>query len=231
MNKYTANILTVIFITTLLFSGCSKDIDTNDFTHTSETSLSTDTETAADLNSGFTERTVIFPSGNDEKTDYNKAVLDIDKFTVSFLLPDRWHTEEKSNDDISKSYASVFSPYYILDENENCVGLVGYNIIPQELSGEELVPNAIYNQIALGNDYCFDIREKYDVVSSSETGETALTEVYYSDVITEGNGEKYNKGILAYDSLLGAYIAFDIDSTAVTYGEFTNIAESIKLYR
>lgn len=231
MNKYTANILTVIFITMLLFSGCSKDIDTNDFTHTSETSLSTDTETAADLNSGFTEGTVIFPSGNDEKTDYNKAVLDIDKFTVSFLLPDRWHTEEKSNDDISKAYASVFSPYYIFDENENCVGLVGYNIIPQELSGEELVPNAIYNQIALGNDYCFDIREKYDVVSSSETGETALTEVYYSDVITEGNSEKYNKGILAYDSLLGAYIAFDIDSTAVTNGECTNIAESIKLYR
>lgn len=231
MNKYTANILTVIFITTLLFSGCSKDIDTNDFTHTSETSLSTDTETADDLNSGFTERTVIFPSGNDEVTDYNKAVLDIEKFTVSFRLPDGWHIEEKGSDDNSKVYASVFSPHYIFDGSDNCVGLVGYNIIPQELSGEELIPNAIYNQIALGNDYCFDIREKYDVVSSSETGETALTEVYYSDVITEGNGEKYNKGILAYDSLLGAYIAFDIDSTAVTNGECTDIAESIKLYR
>lgn len=185
-------------------------------------------ETADAPNS--TENTLVFPSGNDELTDYNKAVLDIEKFTASFRLPDGWHIEEKGSDDNSKAYTSVFSPHYIFDGSDNCIGLVGYNIIPQELSGEELIPNAIYNQIALGNDYRFDIREKYDVVSSSETGETALTEVYYSDVITEG-GEKYNRGILAYDSLIGAYIAFDIDSTAVTNGECTDIAESIKLYR
>ncbi len=227
MNKWIS-ILPAISIAVLLFTGCSKGNDTSGAPDVSE---EISAEITAVQKSGFIENTLVFPSENDEITEYNKAVLDIEKFTVSFLLPDGWHTEEKSSDDISKAYASVFSPHYIFDENDNCVGLVGYNIIPQELSGEELIPNAIYNQIALGNDYCFDIREKYDVVSSSETCEKALTEVYYSDVITEGNGEKYNKGILAYDSLLGVYIAFDIDSTALTDGQCADIAESIKLYR
>ena len=57
-----------------------------------------------------------------------------------------------------------------------------------------------------------------------------MTEVYYSDVITEGNGEKYNKGILTYDKMLGVYVAFDIDSNALTDIQYTEIAESIKIY-
>lgn len=226
MNKQT--IFAAISIASLLFSGCSQVSDTSGASDVSE---EISVETTGGQKSGFTENTVVFPSGNDEITEYNKEVLNIEKFKVSFILPDGWHIEEKNSDDISKAYISVFSPNYIFDGNDNCIGLVGYNIIPQGLSGEEFIPNAIYNQIALGNDYCFDIREKYDVIGSSETGETALTNVYYSDVVTEGNGEKYNKGILAYDSLLGVYAAFDIDSTALTDEQCTDIADSIKLYR
>lgn len=198
-----------------------------------QTSLLSDTEISEkkdDPNSGFTEHNVIFPSGNDEITEYNKEILDIEKFTVSFLLPDGWYIQEKSSEDISEAYISVFSSQYIFDENDKYVGLVGYNIIPQGLSGEDFVPNAIYNQIALGNDYCFDIRGKYDVVSSSDTCETALTDVYYSNVITEDNGEKYNTGILTYDSLHGVYAAFDLDSSALTDSQCKEIAKSIKIY-
>lgn len=179
--------------------------------------------------STYVEYTLVFPSGNDKITEYNTDILGIENFSVSFLLPDGWTIQAKSENNVSDIYRSIFSAYYIFNENNSCVGTVGYNVIPTDLSGDELTPNAIYNQIALGNDYCFDIREKYDVINTSDTGETAITDVYYSEVITEGNGEKFNTGILMYDSSCGVYVAFDLDSKALTYAQCTNIAKSIMI--
>ena len=67
------------------------------------------------------------------------------------------------------------------------------------------------------------------MINTSDTGETAITDVYYSDVINEGNGEKYNTGILMYDSSCGVYVAFDLDSKALTYAQCTDIAKSIMI--
>lgn len=234
MNKYIIGSWTLICIVPLLFSSCSKNTDENILPSTAETSWTVGAEISetseADLkNKGFTENTIVFPSGNDEVTEYNKDILNIEKFSVNVLLPDGWGIKAKNENDKSNVYSSVFSIYYIFDENNNIVGTVGYNIIPTELSENDLIANVIYNQIALGNDYCFDIREKYDVVSSSDTCEIAITDVYYSEVITEGNGVKYNTGILMYDSLCGVYVAFDLDSKALTYAQCIDIAKSIKI--
>lgn len=134
----------------------------------------------------YAENILVFPLANDKMTEYNTDILGIENFSVSFLLPDGWTIQDKSDNDASDIYRSVFSAYYIYNENNSCVGTVGYNIIPTELSGDDLIPNAIYNQIALGNEYFFDIREKYNIVNTFDTGETAITDVYFSDVITEG---------------------------------------------
>ena len=92
-----------------------------------------------------------------------------------------------------------------------------------------MIPAAIYSQIGLGNDYRFDIREKYEIVKNSDTFETALTDVYYSDSFNDTNGEMINKGIVAYDTSKGIYIAFELNKDVLTEKQYTEIAESIDI--
>ena len=120
---------------------------------------------------------------------------------------------------------------YIYDKNGECVGAVGYNVVPSDLDEDSLIPIAIYNQIALGNDYCFDVKENYDVVSSSDKVETALTDVYYSSVITDGSEEKKNKGIVSYDLTHGVYVAIEFEDDALSDEQYFYIANSLSLDR
>ncbi|MDE7289495.1 MAG: hypothetical protein K2N71_08365 [Oscillospiraceae bacterium] len=123
---------------------------------------------------------------------------------------------------------STWSVRYFYSGDGNCVGAIGYNIIP-ELSEEEMkIPAAIYNQIALGNGYQFAVRTRYDIVKSDDNSETALTDVYYSEVVT-GDGEKVNKGILLLDRAMGVYIAAEFESSLLTDEQHKQIAESMEL--
>lgn len=78
---------------------------------------------------------------------------------------------------------------------------------------------AVYNQIALGNDYQFDVRDSYTVVKKSDVGETAIVDVYYSPVLfTSSDSEsapKINYGILSYNSDKSVYVAFEFDSSVI----------------
>lgn len=179
---------------------------------------------AVDLD-GYSEHKIEFPSGNDEETEYNQEVLSVDAFTLNIALPDGWSVSEQADKDYG--LMSCFSKNYIYDKNGECVGAVGYNVVPSDLAEDSLIPIAIYNQIALGNDYCFDVKEKYDVVSSSEKVETALTDVYYSPAITGGSQERKNKGIVSYDLTQGVYVAVEFEGDALSDQQYSHIANSL----
>lgn len=198
----------------MFFSCCTKNADENQ----------DNADNAAESSS--VSVSVAFPSGTDEVTEYNKHIFDIEKFAASFSLPAGWSVTDEASSEYS--LLTAWSVRYFYSGDGKCVGAIGYNIIP-ELSEEEMkIPAAIYNQIALGNDYQFAVRARYDIVKSDDNSETALTDVYYSNSIT-GDGEKVNKGILMLDREKGVYVAAEFDSTAITDEQHRQIAESMEL--
>lgn len=213
--KKCLKILSAAVSAVMIFSCCAKNADGNQ----------DNADNAAESSSAAVSAE--FPSGTDEITEYNKHIFDIDKFTASFSLPSGWSV----TDEASPEYPLIgaWSVRYFYSGDDKCVGAIGYNIVP-ELSEEEMkIPAAVYNQIALGNGYQFAVRERYDIVKSDDNSETALTDVYYSDAVNGGDGEKVNKGILTLDRAMGVYVAAEFESTALTDEQHRQIAESMKL--
>ncbi|MDE6596821.1 MAG: IseA DL-endopeptidase inhibitor family protein [Oscillospiraceae bacterium] len=198
----------------MIFSCCAKSVDESQ----------NNSGNAAESSSAAVS--VEFPSGTDEITEYNKHIFDINQFTTSFSLPAGWSVTDEASPEYS--LLGTWSKRYFYSGDGKCVGAIGYNIIPK-LSEEEMkIPAAVYNQIALGNDYQFAVRTRYDIVKSDNNSETALTDVYYSEVVT-GDGEKVNKGILMLDRAMGVYVAAEFESTALTDEQHRQIAESMEL--
>lgn len=170
-----------------------------------------------------------FPSGADEMTEYNKEILDINKFELTLSLSAGWTVGDKAPYDFpligAWSVRGIYDETYA--ETDNCIGAVGYNVIP-ELSDDEMeIPAAVYSQIALGNDYQFTVRERYDIVRSGDNWEIALTDVYRSKVL-DGEAERLNKGILMLDRSAGVYIAIELDAS-ITDEQHRQVAESMKI--
>ncbi len=175
---------------------------------------------------GGSVATIVFPASDYAKTEFNSSVYEIQPFSLSLALPDNWSVEERKSTG-EYDLLSVFSKYNILDGDKKCIGVVGYNTY-EPYDGAEDDPRAIYSQIGLGNDYQFDLRDSYRVVNETDYGTTALTDVYYSAAINNGN-EQRNKGIVSYHKNLLVYIAIEIDSNAITDEEITDIAKRIYL--
>ena len=117
----------------------------------------------------------------------------------------------------------------ILNEDKDLVGVAGYNKY-EVYEGAENEPAAIYNQIALGNDYHFDVRETYKVINETKTGATAVTDVYYSATVNDGK-EKRNKGIVSYNKDMLVYVAFEFDQERITDEQLESVAKSIEIKR
>ena len=118
------------------------------------------------------------------------------------------------------------------------MGAVGYNLY-EEIPGAENVPQAIYNQEALGNNYQFsaqpkaDGRGEYEPVQQWQQGETAVTKVYTAPQLAQelglGNNSMENLGILSYDRQLGVYIAMELDSGKISQQQLVEMASSVQL--
>lgn len=198
---YVVIVTILIFTTTLLiFNGCSKK-----------------------ENPSGEGVTVEFPLNDNGKTDYNAYIYDIEPFVLSFDLPDGWELRDSKPEDIF-NLATLYTPLYFYDENEECIGVLGYNVY-ELYEGVEDDPRAIYGQIALGNNYQFDVRESYNAIKETENGVTAVVDVYYSASINDGV-EKYNRGIVSYNKDLLVYIAIELVS-GITDEQILKIAESI----
>ena len=172
----------------------------------------------------ITVTTISFPASDYGKTEFNSSAYEIKPFSLSFNLPDKWSVEEcKSAGEFD--LLSVFSKYNIRNEDNVCVGVVGYNMYkPYENAKDD--PRAIYSQIALGNDYQFNVRDTYDVINETEKGTTAVVDVLYSASINGGK-EKKNKGILSNNKDSLVYVAFEFNSEKVTNEQIEGIAKNV----
>ena len=171
--------------------------------------------------------TIIFPFSDRGKTEYNARVYSVEPFCLYVQLPENWSYKERDPKFIYLVLdMNVFSILDIYDDNGELVGAFGY-ITYEEYEGAEDLPQAIYNQIALGNHYFFDVRESYTVIKETDTGVTAICDVVYSPSANSGRDETRNKGIVSYNRDLLVYVAMEFFSDWVTDEQVKAIAESI----
>lgn len=172
---------------------------------------------------------VTFPVSDRGQTAYNEVIYNVTPFHLRMELPAGWSMAERETESTLEDPAPLSGMWSILNitnENGQVVGAIGYNLY-EEYEGAEEDPRAIYSQIALGNDYRFDVREKYQVVSEREFGVTALTSVYYSPSIHDGT-EKQNPGIVSYDRSLLVYVALEFEAGQIEEAQLTRVAQSIQ---
>ena len=213
---FIKNLSVSLSIVLLMLSGCTQTPSTP--------------QTPSDLPDGYVLHQMEFPESDVEKTDANKEIFEVTPFNIQVALPDGWSVGEFDPQAETYLYSGVWSRVAIYDSDKNCVGAVGYNIYEsdEETEGELM---AIYNQIALGNDYQFDVKGSYTVVKKADAGETATVDVYYSPTLstpsdTESD-QKINHGVLSYNSDKSVYTAFEFDSS-VTDETIAYIANSVE---
>ena len=160
---------------------------------------------------------------------------------VSLTLPEGWSAQMRAPLEPSQrpKYLTL-GPVLaagIYNEEGAEVGTIGAETYT-ETEGAEDLPLAIYSNLTLANHYNFSARPpeqdgSYQPVKETETGETALTQVYCSPMMAQevgyGEAERYNKGILSYDRELLAYVAVDLDADLVSDEQAEQIAQSIVL--
>ena len=179
--------------------------------------------------SGGDVATLTFPVDDYANTEFNTRVYAEEPFSVSLTLPNGLSVKKQEMVEDKFKLLSTFSKYNILNEDKVLVGIAGYNKY-EVYEGAENEPAAIYNQIALGNDYHFDVRETYKVINETKTGATAVTEVYYSAAVNDGK-EKHNKGIVSYNKDMLVYVAFEFDQDRITDEQLESVAKSIEIKR
>ena len=170
-----------------------------------------------------------FPANDAEMTEYNKSIFEIEPFDIQFQLPEGWSLGDYDPQASNYLYSGVWSRVGIYDADGTCVGAVGYNIYDagEVVEGE---PMSIFHQVALGNDYQFNVRETYTVVKETEQYRTATTNVCYAPGFTENIGEDgvINYGILMHAIDRTIYVAFEFDHEALSVEELAQIADSAK---
>ena len=153
-------------------------------------------------------------------------------FTVRLLLPQGWvigerdlEAEDIVNLDV-KEILGAFLTTYIFDEDGICVGKMGCNFY-EIYEGAEDLPQAIYNQVALGNHYQFDVRNSYEIISRSNMIETATADVLHMESANDGGNVYTNYGILSRSREDLVYVALELESGLVSKEDVTALAESI----
>lgn len=133
----------------LMLSACTQNNPNSQFSNNSQVS--------ADLPNGYILHEMIFPESDAEKTDYNKDIFEITPFKIQVAFPEKWSIGEFDSQKNTYLYSGTWARVGIYDEDNKCIGAVGYNIFEiDEEAEDELM--AVYNQIALGNDYRFDVK-------------------------------------------------------------------------
>ena len=163
----------------------------------------------------------------DQRTEYNTEVFD-KSFALMMQLPKDWSVEIPSETDVKYPIVGAWNRMGIYNENHELVGAVGYNIYDTT----QTEPMAIYNQVALGNNYQFAVRaEDYTDVVTGDICVTSTMSVYTSANMAQqlgmGNEEIINHGVLCRNSDLGVYAAIEIDKDAMDDAALNNFAHSV----
>ncbi len=161
----------------------------------------------------------------------------VEAFSASLRLPDGWSIRSVAEDEQTQvqqlyCYLAGHDKQFLFDETGACVGAIAYNAYTVN-AGETESRQTVYPEVGIANDYRFDIYEKYEVVNSTDYGETALTDVYSSAAFLstwyEDAAEQRNSGVLSYDSRVGAYVMLELDAGAVSADTVQSIAESLAI--
>ena len=177
-------------------------------------------------NTGNSTHQINFPV-YDQRNEYNTEIFNT-SFALLMHLPDGWSVKIPEDYDIAYPLVGTWNRMGIYDETNKLVGAIGYNIYDTV----QTEPMAIYNQIALGNHYQFDVHsEDYFDVATADSFITSTTSVYTSAVMASqlgiGNNEVINHGVLSRNSKSGVYVAIEIDKNAMDEAELNNFAHSI----
>lgn len=173
-----------------------------------------------------------FPGDDAERTEFNREVFDISPFEITFSLPDGWRVGKTGDTDSGFLMIGAFSRTPIYDGDGKTVGAVGFNRY-ELYEGAEDEPMAIYNQVALGNDWQFAVRNTYTVVEKNDDVETAVVDVLYSPILFDENAPEHrdgktNRGILSYHRGKTVYVAFEFDSTCISEEQLSAVAKSVR---
>ncbi len=172
-----------------------------------------------------------FPDSSDSETAKREELLE-KYFNVNFNLPKGWKVILPNEENIkTKKYApiGIFSRWYILNDQNEVVGSLGFNVFDNKKFEESGLLGAIYGDIALSNHYSFDIGKDYKVVNKDDNTETAITSVSISEMLAKEQGYSKgvtNIGILSYNKKLERYAAFELDSEKVPMNIAYAIAQS-----
>ncbi len=163
----------------------------------------------------------------DQRTEYNTEIFD-KSFALMMQLPKDWSVEIPSETDVKYPLVGAWNRMGIYNENHELVGAVGYNIY--DTTQTEAM--AIYNQVALGNNYQFAVRaEDYTDVVTGDNRVTSTMSVYTSANMAQqlgmGDEEIINHGVLCRNSGLGVYAAIEIDKDAMDDAALNNFAHSV----
>jgi hypothetical protein len=186
---------------------------------------------------GYVNVFIDFPANEVGKSEFNTDIFNT-KFTLSVSMPDGKTINADIIPDLDIGISGAFSNVPIYDENGGIAGYVAYNTYSPEiisgLSGEEIDPMMIYNQIGLAAHYSFTVKDRYDIVSDNDSFTTALTDVYndLNFIPHRQDGEEYNEGnynfgIVSYSKDIPVYVAFDLYKNAFTLEQVEEIAKSI----
>lgn len=154
-------------------------------------------------------------------------------FAVQLTLPQGWYLEkrESSASDIANlstnEISGAFLTTYIFDENGICVGKMGCNYY-ELYEGAEDNPQAIYNQVALGNHYRFNVHDTYEVIKANDIIETGMADVLYDiESADAGSSTGVNYGILSRSKESLVYVVLEFEKEPVSAEEVKNVADSI----
>ncbi len=125
-----------------------------------------------------------------------------------------------------------FAEYVGLKNGDDFVGGVGF--LTYDLPDDQAdIPEAIFNQIAMGAMTSWNIHKHFDVVTDETSPyHTALTSVLYSSKLFPDGKERSNSGIVTYHPGYKMYFALEINdgvngSVILSDEELRYIAESI----
>lgn len=183
------------------------------------------TETSSIDSKNYKSITLSFPNYESGIPSENAAVLETSPFEITLSIPCHWKTYTPKDAEDDFSLMPLFSKIQLLDDNENVVGVIGFNTY-EPYDGAEDEPRAIYSQIALGNDYQYNVRDRYDIIETHAEGVTAITDVEYASSVNGGT-PKRNTGILSYNRSKNVYIAIELFTDSVDLEQTESIAQSI----
>lgn len=156
-------------------------------------------------------------------------------FKVEMMLPSGWSVSG-ANPDVKEianlatpEISGAFFTTYIFDGDGICVGKMGCNYY-ELYEGAEDNPQAIYNQVALGNHYQFNVHDTYEVVRADDTIETGMADVLFDfESANAGGIQGINHGILSRskETTNQVYVALELEKELVTEEEVKAIADSI----